>query len=352
MLDALASDPSTTQRRLGDGFYEQRLINEQIMQLTGQRYLEGYGDDDAQYRALMNAGITFAEQHDLRPGVALTAEQMAQLTSDIVWLVKQTMTLDDGSTVEVLVPQVYVRVREGDFTGDGTLIAGNSLQLDIAGDLLNSGTLAGREVVSLTADNIANLGGSIGGNLIDLEARDDLTNLEGRIDGGQINLTAGRDIANLGGEIAARESLSLEAGRDLTLASTTERVAGLYVSDAAGQLLASAGRDITVAGAEVSSAGSLQLAAGRDLDIASTLDHEQRWGGISDRVALDRSASVSAGGDLALLAGRDLTLLASEVSAGGSGVLSAGRDLTLDSLDTHDDFLLGRNTTRESQEIG
>ncbi|WP_249976702.1 hypothetical protein, partial [Vreelandella olivaria] len=42
MLDALASDPSTTQRRLGDGFYEQRLINEQIMQLTGQRYLEGY----------------------------------------------------------------------------------------------------------------------------------------------------------------------------------------------------------------------------------------------------------------------------------------------------------------------
>ncbi|WP_249975359.1 hemagglutinin repeat-containing protein, partial [Vreelandella olivaria] len=41
-----------------------------------------------------------------------------------------------------------------------------------------------------------------------------------------------------------------------------------------------------------------------------------------------------------------------EVSAGGSGVLSAGRDLTLDSLDTHDDFLLGRNTTRESQEIG
>uniref|UniRef100_UPI00201F8312 S-layer family protein n=1 Tax=Vreelandella olivaria TaxID=390919 RepID=UPI00201F8312 len=166
MLDALASDPSTTQRRLGDGFYEQRLINEQIMQLTGQRYLEGYADDDAQYRALMNAGITFAEQHDLRPGVALTAEQMAQLTSDIVWLVKQTMTFDDGSTVEVLVPQVYVRVREGDLT----LIAGNSLQLDIAGDLLNSGTLAGREVVSLTADNIANLGGGISGNLVDLEA--------------------------------------------------------------------------------------------------------------------------------------------------------------------------------------
>ncbi|WP_249975485.1 hypothetical protein, partial [Vreelandella olivaria] len=41
-----------------------------------------------------------------------------------------------AATVQTL-PQVYVRVREGD------------------------GTLAGREVVSLTADNIANLGGEI-----------------------------------------------------------------------------------------------------------------------------------------------------------------------------------------------
>lgn len=38
--------------------------------------------------------------------IALTAAQMAQLTSDIVWLVEQTVTLADGSTERVLVLEV------------------------------------------------------------------------------------------------------------------------------------------------------------------------------------------------------------------------------------------------------
>jgi hypothetical protein len=36
-------DPATTQKRLGDGFYEQRLLTEQIASLTGRRFLAGYG---------------------------------------------------------------------------------------------------------------------------------------------------------------------------------------------------------------------------------------------------------------------------------------------------------------------
>ncbi|MCA3174820.1 MAG: S-layer family protein, partial [Burkholderiales bacterium] len=81
MLNALALDPAATQKRLGDGFYEQKLIREQIAQLTGRRLLDGYADDESQYSALMNQGVTFARAHQLVPGVALSAEQMAQLTS-------------------------------------------------------------------------------------------------------------------------------------------------------------------------------------------------------------------------------------------------------------------------------
>ncbi|MBP1315284.1 hypothetical protein RI048_15355 [Herbaspirillum huttiense SE1] len=40
-------------------------------------------------------------------GVALADTQIAELKLDIVWLLKQTVTLADGSTQEVLVPQVY-----------------------------------------------------------------------------------------------------------------------------------------------------------------------------------------------------------------------------------------------------
>lgn len=117
LLNNLGLDPDTTLKRLGDGFYEQQLIREQVAKLTGYRYLEGFNSDEAQYNALMNAGVTFAEQYHLTLGIALSAEQMAQLTSDIVWLVEQTVTLADGSTQRVLVPQVYVRVKPGDIDG-------------------------------------------------------------------------------------------------------------------------------------------------------------------------------------------------------------------------------------------
>ncbi len=114
MLGALGLDPAATQMRLGDGFYEQQLIREQVAQLTGQRFLAGDSDDEAQFQALMDAGVAFAEAWDLIPGVALTAEQMAALTSDLVWLVEETVTLADNSQHQVLVPRLYVQVQEGD----------------------------------------------------------------------------------------------------------------------------------------------------------------------------------------------------------------------------------------------
>lgn len=39
MLQALSLDPALQQKRLGDGFYEQQLVQQQIAQLTGRRFL-------------------------------------------------------------------------------------------------------------------------------------------------------------------------------------------------------------------------------------------------------------------------------------------------------------------------
>nr|WP_161627092.1 hypothetical protein [Pseudomonas sp. P818] len=41
MLGLLGFDPDEMQRRLGDGFYEQRLVREAVRARTGQRYLAG-----------------------------------------------------------------------------------------------------------------------------------------------------------------------------------------------------------------------------------------------------------------------------------------------------------------------
>ncbi|MDO3569614.1 hypothetical protein Q3O95_24975, partial [Ralstonia pseudosolanacearum] len=43
-----------------DSFYEQKLVREQVAQLTGRRFLDGYSSDEAQYRALIDNGVTYA----------------------------------------------------------------------------------------------------------------------------------------------------------------------------------------------------------------------------------------------------------------------------------------------------
>ena len=354
LLSALHPDPAMTQKRLGDGFYEQRLIREQVTQLTGQRFLEGYADDEAQYAALMNNAATFAKAHGLRPGVALTTEQMAQLTSDIVWMVEQTVTLADGSTVKVLVPQIYARVREGDLRGDGTLIAGSSLDLNVAGDLVNSGTLAGRQGVTISADRIANLNGRISGGDVSLTATSDLLHRGGDIDGRAVSLFAGRDLSLQGGGVTAERELTLQAGRDLDLTSRAGRQTALTVTGADGLLQASAGRDLTIAGAALDSAGSLALGAGRDLSIASTLDTQStRYGRVTLNTAgIDHQATLTAGENMILNAGRDLSLAAVDVTAGGNGLIVAGRDLALETLATGSALSGGRLQRSHQQEAG
>ncbi|EHU2107570.1 hemagglutinin repeat-containing protein [Acinetobacter baumannii] len=226
MLNALGLDPALQQKRLGDGFYEQRMVQDQITNLTGYRFLEGYASDEEQYKALMNNGVTFAKQYGLRPGIALSAAQIAQLTSDIVWLVEKDVTLQDGTKTKALVPQVYVKARVGDLKGDGTLLTGNSVNFKLNGDLLNGSTIAGREAVQITADNI--------------------NNLKGRIQGNTVDITTQKDLNNIGGQISAKDAMAVKVGGNFKIETTTrtstsqvgdfsasttgvDRVAGLYV---------------------------------------------------------------------------------------------------------------------------
>ncbi|WP_262729131.1 hemagglutinin repeat-containing protein [Acinetobacter pittii] len=226
MLNALGLDPALQQKRLGDGFYEQRMVQDQIANLTGYRFLEGYASDEEQYKALMNNGVTFAKQYGLRLGIALSAAQIAQLTSDIVWLVEKDVTLQDGTKTKALVPQVYVKARVGDLKGDGSLLTGNSVNFKLNGDLLNGSTIAGREAVQITANNI--------------------NNLMGRIQGNTVDITTKKDLNNIGGQISAKNAMAVKVGGNLKIETTTrtsttqvggfgssttgvDRFAGLYV---------------------------------------------------------------------------------------------------------------------------
>nr|VFK06727.1 MAG: filamentous hemagglutinin [Candidatus Kentron sp. LPFa] len=330
LLDALSFDPATTQKRLGDGFYEQKLIREQVAMLTGRRFLEGFGNDELQYQQLMREGALFARTHELRPGVALSPEQMAQLTTDIVWLVEKTITLASGETTLASVPQLYVRVGEGDLSATGGLIAAdNALELDISNDLNNMGAIAGRRIADISAENIHNLGGRLRGDVVTAHARNDLN--------------------NIGGSIEAKGLLAVSAGRDLRVESTTgarqnaqgmrtniDRIAGLYVSSAEGLLSATAGRDLILRAAGVQSAGGASLVAGNDLrmeTVTTQASNRITWDSNNFSREYSRTeigSNIQSAGDLQIQAGRDIQARAAYVSsAQGALQVTAERDIRI-----------------------
>ncbi|ROW32387.1 hemagglutinin repeat-containing protein, partial [Neisseria animalis] len=256
MLQALNQDPNHIHKRLGDGFYEQRSINEQIARLTGYRRLEGYSNDEAQFKALMDAGISYAKSFKLSLGIALSAEQVARLTSDIVWLENKTVTLPDGSVQTVLAPTVYLKPRQGDLKPGGSLISAETIILDVDNGIVSGGTIAGRSLVDLAA--------------ADIEAD------SGYIKGRRTRLNAANNIRIKGGRISAEQSLDLTAGNDIDITSPTNRtetegkgfsgsnthigrVAGLYVSDKGGSLKAEAQGRLHLNAAEIGSAGNVLL---------------------------------------------------------------------------------------------
>ncbi|MGE1562751.1 hemagglutinin repeat-containing protein [Pantoea septica] len=335
MQEKLTQNSDNVLKRLGDGYYEQRLIREQVINLTGQRYLDGYSNDEDQYKALMNNAIDFSQEYHLTLGVALTPQQMALLTKDIVWLVNAQVRLPDGSTQTVLVPQVYARVQPGDVDGSGALIAGRNLNLNLGGGLFNSGTLAGREVVKLSADNITNLAGTIKGASVDLAARTDINNIGGVIQGTDALLaSAGRDI----NAISTTRSVESRSGDNSFARTTVDSVAGMYVQGDDGRLILQAGRDINLTAAQVVNSGKSSqtvLHAGRDLslNIVTTASRDDIvWDGdnsLKQGNTQEIGSEVVGKGDVSLLAGNDLKARAATLSADLALALTAGQDVTL-----------------------
>ncbi|WP_325775901.1 hemagglutinin repeat-containing protein [Acinetobacter pollinis] len=273
MLKALRFDPALTQKRLGDGYYEQRLVQDQIAQLTGRRFLNGYTDDDQQYQALMNNGLTFAKAYDLRPGVALTAEQMSHLTSDIVWLVERPVQLADGKIVQALVPQVYVRSRAGELKGDGTLISADRVLINSEHEINNTATLAGKEAVVLGANNINVLKGRIEGNQVQMAAKNNILIEGGQIQGQQVALNAGKDI-HINSTVQQSEAHQDQSSGQYT---GIDRVASIYIAPVDGTSITAtpglsvhAGQDIQLKGAQINNTlGTTNLTAGNHIEIGA-----------------------------------------------------------------------------------
>ncbi|MBK5144464.1 hemagglutinin repeat-containing protein [Budviciaceae bacterium BWR-B9] len=335
MTSQLKADPNNMHKRLGDGYYEQRLISDQIISLTGQRFLNGYANDEEQYMALMNSGVEFAQKYNLSLGVALTKEQMANLTSDIVWLVSRDVTLPDGTIQTVLVPQVYAMVKPQDIDSNGALLAGKQVNLQLSNDLVNQGRILAGDKLNVLAQNIQNMGGSISGN--------------------NVALLANNDINNIGGLIQGNDSLKLQAGHDINIITTTNhnekggtnssshtninQVGALSVNNDNGVLQLSSGNDINLTAALIINAGQnseTSIAAGHDLNMNTVTEEKQR-----DYISASKNSSrkeassqdigtqISSSGNVTLSAKNDINAKAAQVMADGQLAVVAGNDINI-----------------------
>ncbi|UWF47183.1 hemagglutinin repeat-containing protein [Pseudomonas sp. N3-W] len=324
LLANLGYDPDKSAKRLGDGFYEQKLIQQAVVARTGQRFIDGQTSDEKLFKYLMDNAITSKQQLNLSVGVTLTSEQVAALTHDIVWMENATV---NGESV--LVPVLYLANANNRLAPTGALIAGNDVSLIAGKDLTNAGTLRATNNLSATAGNdLVNSGLIEAGNRLDLLAGNNIVNKAGGIIAGRdVSMTAQRgDVINER-TITTHDSSNGVASERRDFTDSAARI------EAAKALSVSAGRDINITGGQVESGTDMQLNAGRDVNIAaaqvsnSTVNDSQH----SNSNITQLGARISAGQDLSVVAGRDIAAIASQIDAKRDLSLSATENLNLSS---------------------
>lgn len=256
MIDALANDPERRLKRLGDGFYEQQLINEQIVSATGKQYLEGYTDNEAEYKALLEAGIAFGQAFKLAPGIALTKEQMEAITTDMVWLETKTVVVD-GRAQQVLYPKVYLAKQPAkSVDAMGGIISGKAIVSNTNADILNQGIMTADTIV-LGAHDVQNTG---------------------RIDGRKVNIKASQDVINTG-NIHGDKQVTINAGRDINVGAHVDRLEhhdivsrqGTIGVAKDGDLVLSAKQDVNLKGAIIHTGDNSKatIEAGQNINLTT-----------------------------------------------------------------------------------
>ena len=350
MLDRLKLNPEYDYRFLGDAAFDTRYVSNAMLNKTGSRYINGIGSDLDQMRYLMDSAASTQQSLGLKFGVALTADQIASLEHSMLWWEAATV---NGETV--MIPKLYLSPK--DITvNNGSVIAGNNVQLT-SGNITNSGsTLLARNDLTLDSQNsINNLNNGLmqaGGNL-DLSAIGDINNVSSAISGKTVALESlGGNINNLTLaeqiDVSARDKYRNVSFKDTLLGST----ASITAQDG---LSLSAGKDITVTGANLSAGGSLLMDAWGDIavnanQINDARSRSGRWITETGRSSVDwQGSAISAGGNLGINAGNNLNITASDVKAGGNAQLTAGNDLNLNAATTQQS---SRNGGSESHSTG
>ena len=296
VLSRLKLDPMNIQKRLGDGYYEQQLVMQEIMRQTGKSRLQSGLSAEEQYRQLMDAGISVTKSQSIVLGRGLTEAEQKNLKEDVVLLVSKSVVLPNGKTETVLVPTLYLAPNTKRVEGGANLQA-QSINLSVD-TMHNSGSIVADKAVTLTGNSIHNDNGLIKGNTATVTANDEVRNTQGTIMGNDtVSVNAKKDVVNEGGTITQTNvagSTKVSAGRDVinkgvqyeagnskvewnSSNNRRETITGVdqgYIGGA-GQTTVVAGRDVSMEAGIVSSDVNTTVTAGRNVTMkAMNATHE------------------------------------------------------------------------------
>ncbi|HJV94304.1 MAG TPA: hemagglutinin repeat-containing protein [Azonexus sp.] len=395
LLKGLGIDPETTLKRLGDANYEAYLIRQQLISLAGSAVLNGYGNEAKQMERLMDQAVGESKRLGFTFGQALTPEQSAQLTQDVVWMVETSV-----AGQKVLAPVVYLSPASRQAIETGAVIAGREINMDVAALKNQGGTISAASALTVTSQgDISNISGTVKGGDVTLKSTEggviSRTVTEGvggassyqTIVGetatikatGALDVEAKKDITLQGAAVEAGGAASLKAGGKITAdtvvdkTATTAKTAGsanfLYQSGptqttttterniastitTGGGLTLQSGGDTTLAGTRVRVGGGLTVDSGGDFSILSrqdktTIHSETQTSGMAvggglwgtekkttdDFTGRNFGSSIVVGGNANIKAGQDMTLQGSELKIGGGATIGAGSVNIVEGLD-------------------
>lgn len=330
MLNALANDPERRMKRLGDGFYEQGLINSQILSATGKPYLEGYTDNESEYKALLEAGISYGKKYKLTPGITLSEEQMKAITTDMVWLETKTIVVN-GQPQQVLYPKVYLAKQSANqIDAMGAVVSGKSIIANTDSAFKNSGNMMADSIV-VQANTVDNTG-RFNANTVAIGATDSIRNT---------------------GAIHGNDSVILRANNDINVVAETHQLANqdvlmqqgrIGVSNPKGTIDIHSNKDVHLTGAiitggnegniSITSANTVnldtkKLSAKKDMTLnAANYLRTDRGTEIGTQILGDGNVTVAAKNDVNIRQG----VINSEH---GATTIVAGNDVNIENGNTY-----------------
>jgi len=296
LAEQLGFNPDTIIKRLGDSNYEAYLIRQQLIGQTGKNLLNQKLSEGEQMQRMMDSAASSAKGLGLTYGQPLTADQLANLKEDIVWMVETEVNGE-----KVLAPVVYLSQETRDaVTGGSSMMANN---------------------MTINADSVENTGGTLGGKeSLAITSKGDITNTSGTITGGTVALKSTE------GSIVNQTSAKT-AGDELSAQTDIGKTAGIV---ATGTLSMDAKQDIKIIGANVA-AQNANIAAGGNVTVDTIVDKtatssssgssgfmSNSYSNTTTRTETNIGSKLDIGGNLALKSGGDTTIAGSDVKVGGN----------------------------------